>query len=104
MKSQIIRFAGVVTLLLAMTSCAPPKNNFVGTWQDERGRAVIDKSVAAFYDAGGRKQGQYPITIVDDHDARIDSALGSGSLSLQDDGTLKFVDTDATHIYHRVAN
>jgi len=102
MKIQIIRFAGVVTLLLAMTSCAPPKNNFVGTWSGDSGRAVIDKATATFYDPRGVLQGTWPVTLIDDRDARFDSPLGSGTLVLDGGDTLQAKSGDRVQTYHRV--
>jgi hypothetical protein len=87
-------FVAVASLAL-VTACSPAKSNFVGTWVDDKGRAVIDNNTAAFYNLSGRLEGQWPVTISDDHHARVDSPLGSGSMTLLPDGSLQVSDGSA---------
>jgi hypothetical protein len=84
--------------------CGPQKNNFVGTWSGATGRAEIDKATVTFFDLRGSAQGTWPVTIVDDHDARVDSPLGSGSLELTDSGALLAKAGGVTTSYQRVSN
>ena len=98
-QSSVQLVLGLSCALLSVVACAP-QDKFVGTWSGGNGRAVIDRSTVTFYNPRGDVEGTWPVTIVDENDARFDSPLGAGSLQLTASGLVAH-SGDLTYTYQR---